>query len=42
MNTNSNISTIDLKNTISVLTTVITLTNKQVAKKYNLSPKAKL
>ena len=42
MDTNSNISTINLKNTILALIIAITLTNEKVAKKCNLSSKVKL
>ena len=42
IDTNNSISTTDLENTISALSTAIIYTNKQVAKKCNSSPTAKL
>ena len=42
LDANNPIFTTDLKNTVSALSTAIICTNKQVAKKCNPSPTAKL
>jgi len=42
IDTNNFISTTDLENVVSALSTAIICINEQVAKKYNFSPTAKL